>query len=301
MIFIRCLLTWDYRILPGTMVELWFPKLKDEHMTVPWVLCYFFNYYCIHIQSVLSPSPFSASTLTRQDCLSKRYLILTSILSTSLAGSFLWHAGNTGLGRETCLSVAKHNHKRTFIAACNATIAESVKNDIKSLAPQLETVFVECDLGSLQTVTDVAGKINSSNERFDLHFCNAGNLGASPGLTVDGYEVHIGVNHLGRALFVQLLLPQLLETTVLQLHVRVVVTTSDRYRLRAAEGVPKISVRLSSTSRFWACWVGKIPGVDIFSPNWANFVYTAELARRFYAIKFVEVHLDVCDTTLTPA
>ncbi|PVH84383.1 NAD(P)-binding protein [Cadophora sp. DSE1049] len=193
--------------------------------------------------------------------------------------------GNTGLGRETCLSLAKHNPQRLFIAARNAKTAGSVINDIKQLAPQLEIEI------SAQAPTALT--------------CFSAMLGfwvPPPGLTVDGYEIHFGVNHLGHALLVQLLLPKLLETTVVQPDVRVIVTTSDGYRFHAAEGIAFKDLR---TTQLKLSFLNSLGGKDSWrrysQSKLANLVYTDGLAYRYPAVKFVAIHPGVCDTTLTPA
>jgi len=77
------------------------------------------------------------------------------------------------VGRETCSSLAKHNPKRLFIAARNGKGAGAVINDIKRMAPEVEVVFVECDLASFWSVKEAAGRISSSTDRLDVLFCNA--------------------------------------------------------------------------------------------------------------------------------
>ncbi|KAG4429924.1 hypothetical protein IFR05_014585 [Cadophora sp. M221] len=205
-------------------------------------------------------------------------------------------------GKETCLSLTKHNPKRLFIAARNAKTAELAVNDIKKLAPNIEFVFIECDLGSLASVSKAANEIASSTDRLDLLFCNAGILGAPPGLTADGYEIHFGVNHLGHALLIKKLLPTLLNTATFQLDVRVVITASDGYRFHASEGIIFRDLR---TTQLNLSVLSSLGGKDSWrrysQSKLANIVYTVELARQYPAIKFVAVHPGVCDTTMTPA
>lgn len=57
-------------------------------------------------------------------------------------------------------------------------------------------------------------------------FLNAGIAGAAPSLTAEGFEAHLGVNHVGHTLLAQLLMPKLLATQKLpDSDVRVMVTT----------------------------------------------------------------------------
>ncbi|KAG4414880.1 hypothetical protein IFR04_011956 [Cadophora malorum] len=194
--------------------------------------------------------------------------------------------GNTGVGRETCSSLAKHNPKRLFIAARNGKSAGAVINDIKRMAPEVEVVFVESQ--ALTVLTYFSAML--------------WNLGASPGMTSDEYEIHFGVNYLGHALLVQILLPKLLGTTVVQPDVRVITSTSEGYRFHAAEGI--VSKDLHPTQlnlSFLSSLGGKDSWRRYFQPKLANLVYTAELVYRYPAIKFVAVHPGVRDTELTPA
>ena len=135
------------------------------------------------------------------------------------------------------MSLVKHNPKRLFIAAGNGRSARAVINDIKGLAPEVEVVLVEYSLASFESIVKAAGKIGSNTDRLDLLYGNAGIMGAPPGLTVDGYEAHFGDHHLGHTLFIQMLFPKPLESTVIQPDVRINSTTSDGYRFHAPEDV----------------------------------------------------------------
>ncbi|KAL2073155.1 hypothetical protein VTL71DRAFT_10479 [Oculimacula yallundae] len=210
-------------------------------------------------------------------------------------------SGNAGLGKETCISLAKHNPKRLLIAARNAKSAESVIFELKALAPLVDCTFIECDLGSLASISKAAKEIVSRTDRLDLLFCNAGILGHPPGLTEDVYEIHFGVNHLGHALLIKQLLPVLLRTAIFQPDVRVIVTSSDGYRFHASEGIVFKDLRtrqlnLSILSSFG----GKDSWRRYSQSKLANIVYAVELARRYPTIRFVSVHPGVCDTPLTP-
>lgn len=167
------------------------------------------------------------------------------------------------------------------------------------LAPEVDVTFVECDLGSLQSVKAVQQVVSTAG-RLDLLFCNAGILGAPPGVTEDGYEVHFAVNHLGHALLIKLLLPTLLKTAVIQPDIRVITTTSDGYRFHKAEG---IVFKDLDTPQLNLSFLSSIGGKDswrrYFQSKLANLVYTVELARRYPTVKFVVVHPGVVDTPLT--
>jgi retinol dehydrogenase-12 len=137
-----------------------------------------------------------------------------------------------------CKSLAKHNPSHIYIAARNSNTAESTISEIKSLAPKVEVTFVGCNLTSFPSVEKAARIVILTTARLDLLFSNASILGAGegppPGLTEDGYEIQFGVNHLGHALLVKLLLPTLLKTAELHPDVRVIISTSAGYRFHAS-------------------------------------------------------------------
>jgi len=53
-------------------------------------------------------------------------------------------------------------------------------------------------------------EINASCERIDVLILNAGVSALAPAVTKDGYEIQVGTNHVGHALFTQLLMPKVL-------------------------------------------------------------------------------------------
>lgn len=206
--------------------------------------------------------------------------------------------GNTGIGKETCLALAKHQPDKIYIAARNQQTSDATIAKIKSISPDTPVVFIRCDLGSLASVVAAAKEVSTSTQRLDLLFCNAGILGAPPSLTKDGYEVHFGVNHLGHALPIKLLMPLLLKTSKIPSDVRVVTSSSDGYRFHASEGI--VFRDLRSTQENLA-FLGMFGGwLRYFQSKLANILYTMELAQRYPSIKVVVVHPGVVDTPLTP-
>lgn len=70
---------------------------------------------------------------------------------------------------------------------------------------------MELDLASLQSVKQFAEEFNSKYDRLDILINNAGLVVAPEDnkKTVDGFELHFGVNHLGHFLLTNLLLEPL--------------------------------------------------------------------------------------------
>lgn len=162
----------------------------------------------------------------------------------------------------------------------------------------MKVTFLECNLGSLASVRDAAKNILSSTQRLDVLFCNAGILDPPLGLSEDGYEIHFGVNYLGHAFLIKLLLSLLLKTTEVQPDVRVILLGSRAYRFHDPRGIVFKDLRTTqqNLTRF-----GMFGGLlRYFQSKLAIVLYTVELARRYPMIKVVAVHPGIIDTPLTP-
>lgn len=158
--------------------------------------------------------------------------------------------------------------------------------------------FLECNLGSFASIQSAAKQVLSSTQRLDVLLCNAGILDAPLGLSEDGYEIHFGVNYLGHALLIKLLLPLLLKTTEIQPDVRVILLASSGYRFHDPRGI--IFKDLKSTQQNLTR-LGMFGGMlRYFQSKLAIILYTVELSRRYSIIKFVAVHPGIVDTHLTP-
>jgi retinol dehydrogenase-12 len=207
-------------------------------------------------------------------------------------------AGNSGIGRPTCLYLARHNPARIIILARNPKTGESITKEIQEASPQVEVTFLECNLGSFASVQAAAKQIISFTQRLDILLCNAGILNAPPSLTEDGYEVHFGVNYLGHALLIKLLLPLLLKTTEIHPDVRVILLGSDGYRFHDPRGIIFKDLKTSQRN---LTRLGMFGGMlRYFQSKLAVILYTVQLARRYPMIKFVAIHPGIVNTSMTP-
>ena len=89
--------------------------------------------------------------------------------------------------------------------------------------------FLEYNLGSFASIQSAAKQVLSSTQRLDVLLCNAAILDAPLVSSEDGYEIHFGINYLGYALLIKLLLPLLLNTTEIQPDVRLILLASSGY------------------------------------------------------------------------
>lgn len=102
--------------------------------------------------------------------------------------------GNTGLGKQTALRLAKEGFD-LVIACRNQSSGEAAAKEILQLNPSRKIEVGQLDLSDLDSVSSFAKQQNSS---WNLLVNNAGAKIERPHkLTKQGFEWHIGVNHLG--------------------------------------------------------------------------------------------------------
>ncbi len=160
--------------------------------------------------------------------------------------------GNSGIGFEAALVLAAR--AATVVLACrDAGRAKDAASRITAAAPGAAVSVVRLDLGSLASVRAAAEEIRASHQRLDLLINNAGVMIPPYGTTADGFELQLGVNHLGHFALTGLLLDRLLAVpgsrvvTVASLAHRAGRINFDdlqsrhRYRRQAAYGQSKLA------------------------------------------------------------
>lgn len=73
-------------------------------------------------------------------------------------------------------------------------------------------------------------------------------MGLPPGLTVDGYEVQFGTNHMGHAMFLKYLLPLMDTTASTGRDVRLITTSSSAFQ--GASGIAYDTIKTSQSMFF---------------------------------------------------
>jgi NAD(P)-dependent dehydrogenase (short-subunit alcohol dehydrogenase family) len=118
---------------------------------------------------------------------------------------------NTGLGYQTAAVLAARG--ATTVLACRDTVkAERAADRIRAAHPGARLAVAELDLGSLASVRAAAARLGAEHPRIDLLINNAGLFHPRETHTADGFEIHLGVNHLGHFALTGLLLDHLLAT-----------------------------------------------------------------------------------------
>lgn len=128
---------------------------------------------------------------------------------------------NSGLGLATTEALAGRG-AHVVMAARNQDKAQRARDEVVVAHPDASLEIVPLDLASLAAVARAAEKIRERHEQVDLLVNNAGVMAMPERRTEDGFEMQLGVNHLGHWALTGHLLPVLLRAPA----ARVVTVTS---------------------------------------------------------------------------
>ncbi|MFI8457074.1 SDR family NAD(P)-dependent oxidoreductase [Kitasatospora sp. NPDC085464] len=134
--------------------------------------------------------------------------------------------GASGIGLETARALALAG-ARVVIGARDPRTAGAVAAGLRKGTGNPAVTVAALDLGSLHSVREFADGLLRRRDPVHLLIANAGVMGVPPGRTVDGFETHLGVNHLGHFALAVRLLPALRSAG----HARVVVVGSSAHHL----------------------------------------------------------------------
>jgi NAD(P)-dependent dehydrogenase (short-subunit alcohol dehydrogenase family) len=127
---------------------------------------------------------------------------------------------NGGLGLETAKALAGAG-AHVVVAARDQVKTSAAIDVIRAAHPAASLETVALDLASRASVHEAAAAIAANHEGVDVLVNNAGLMAVPERATADGFEMQLGVNHLGHFALTARLLPQLLRA-----HGRVVSVTS---------------------------------------------------------------------------
>jgi NAD(P)-dependent dehydrogenase (short-subunit alcohol dehydrogenase family) len=172
---------------------------------------------------------------------------------------------NGGLGLQTALVLADKG-AHVVMAARNQAKATAAVEQIRAQAPEASVEVVELDLASQASVKRAAGQIVGTHERVDVLVNNAGLMATPQRRTEDGYEMQLGVNHLGHWTLTALLMPALLAAPA----ARVVTVTSTAHHI----GMPLDPANPHLNNRYG-------PWRAYGQSKLANYHFALGLQRRF--------------------
>jgi NAD(P)-dependent dehydrogenase (short-subunit alcohol dehydrogenase family) len=133
---------------------------------------------------------------------------------------------NGGLGFQTALALAGAG-AHVVLAARDPVKTATAETRIRERYPSASLELVPLDLGDLSVVKAAADRVLAAHERVDLLVNNAGVMAMPQRTTVDGFEMQLGVDHLGHWAFTAHLLPALLGAPAARV---VTVTSTARFR-----------------------------------------------------------------------
>ena len=144
---------------------------------------------------------------------------------TGQAGRVVLITGaNSGLGKEAARVLALRN-ARVIMAVRDTEKGRVVAEEIRDEYANAQILVKKMDLASLESVRQFAEEVLKEFERLDILINNAGLMMCPYAKTEDGFEIQMGINHLGHFALTGLLLPLLINTE----GSRIVVTSSSAH------------------------------------------------------------------------
>jgi NAD(P)-dependent dehydrogenase (short-subunit alcohol dehydrogenase family) len=174
---------------------------------------------------------------------------------------------SAGLGLENTRALAAAG-ARVVMATRDARKTEEAAARVRRVVPGAVLEHVHLDLADLGSVRDAVAVITDRHAAVDVVLANAGIMATPLTRTVDGFELQIGVNHLGHAAFVAGLLPALRAADA----GRIVIVASEAHRIGRVD-VDDLNWERRRYQRWLAYGQSKL----------ANLLHLRELARRLDA------------------
>jgi NAD(P)-dependent dehydrogenase (short-subunit alcohol dehydrogenase family) len=119
--------------------------------------------------------------------------------------------GNSGIGYEAAREFSRAGAE-VIMASRDQAKAEAAIESIQKELPKAKLVFIHLDLASLESVRQFAAEYQSRYQRLDVLLNNAGIMMVPYGQTEDGFEIQLGINHLGHFALTGLLMDLLIDT-----------------------------------------------------------------------------------------
>ena len=135
----------------------------------------------------------------------------TSDIPDSSGRTAIVTGANTGLGFSTARELARAG-AHVFLACRTTEKGASAAERIIAEVPKAWLSTLSLELGSLTSIRNFVTSFSEVHERLDILVNNAGIMMTPHGETEDGFELQIGVNHLGHFALTLGLLPILTST-----------------------------------------------------------------------------------------
>jgi len=192
--------------------------------------------------------------------------------------------GNAGIGYETAKELALRGNK-VIIAGRNKSKVETAVKDIKSFSANNDVHSIVCDLSSFQSIKECAANYKEQLGQLDILINNAGLVTNSLQFTSEGFEMQIGVNHLGPFLLTHELLGLLHKSDQPQ-----IINVSSMAHYRGNINFNTFKGEIGSE---------KYKGMAAYRQSkLANVLFTQEMARRYPDITTHCLHPGVVRTMI---
>jgi NAD(P)-dependent dehydrogenase (short-subunit alcohol dehydrogenase family) len=195
----------------------------------------------------------------------------------------------TGSSRGIGAAAAEHLARggaHVLIACPSSAEGRAAVDAVRRRVPSARADSVVCDLAHLARVREAAEQITGLvGQRLDILVNNAGVAALPPTRSVDGYEMHFAVNHLGHFALTGHLLPALLNTP----QPRVVNVSSVLHWLGRRHDRPHAPQRYHR----WAAYFDSKLAALLFTQGLAGWAQARRLPLRAIA-----VHPGLVNTTL---
>ncbi|XP_035745686.1 retinol dehydrogenase 12, partial [Egretta garzetta] len=159
-------------------------------------------------EGALGPRPLTAAPLSR-----RRYVAGGQCKSAAkLEGKVAIITGaNTGIGKETARDLARRG-ARVIVACRDIAKAEAAASEIRAETGNQQVIVKKLDLADTKSIREFAEKFLAEEKELHILINNAGVMLCPYSKTADGFEMHLGVNHLGHFLLTFLLLERLKQS-----------------------------------------------------------------------------------------
>ncbi|XP_041563203.1 retinol dehydrogenase 13-like isoform X3 [Drosophila elegans] len=240
---------------------------------------------CIFTDCLLSPLLLWSAIIGVTIYLLKEYMQGGKFIKdTDESGKvFIVTGANTGIGKETALEIARRGGT-VYMACRDMNRCDRARKEIIKETNNQNVFSRELDLSSLESVRQFVAGFKKEQDKLHVLVNNAGVMRCPKMLTKDGFEMQLGVNHIGHFLLTNLLLDVLKKSAPSR-----IVVLSSLAHTRGAINLADLNSEKSYDE-----------GLAYSQSKLANVLFTRELAKRLEGsgVTVNALHPGVVDTEL---